>query len=705
MTSNRSRLAIALLLAVVATGIFWRTAYPTITWWDSSSYSLAAATLGITSAPGSLLLTLIGWLATRLPLDLTAARTLNLLAGVLGALAIVLVYGVALQALRPSRVPLEPTSEPEPTLESRLSLQAPALRRESPVTSRGEVIGAALGAAAFGFAATTWEHAIKFTPYILTAVFTGLILLVMLRWWERAEQPDAWRWLGVLGLLFGLDFSVHRTNALLLPALLVWILIRHPRTLLQVRAWLAGGLGLALGLSLQLAIIPISASTDSPLNMFEPSNWSRFWDYVSLAQFGGGFLFDVWSRNAELWSVQVADLLRAFAANFLGGSTGLPVLGCLPAVAAVLGWLALWRRSRRLAIAVAAVVVLQAALTVLYFNIPANFFRPFDRHYLPVFVSVGVLMACGLGAVIDWVSRTRPRLASVVGLAALLVPASQLAGNWRAHDATDRWFAHDFAINLLEGLPPNAVVFTVGDNDSFPVWYVQSVEGVRRDVVVVNLSMANTSWYLDQLERQHAPFPLTLTAAQREAWLRSQWRDSTIVVRVLGTAAELGLPPETAVPDSITAPVRPTYGDVLLPADVFLIDLARTNAFQRPLTFAVTAGSGAMTWLAPYARVEGMHWRIVPVQPPPVDPELLRRNLLERYVYRGYADPSVPLDQVSQRIGMLYYEALDALLDAEEARGAMDHCRAARDGLEAVLPPARIGLPAEQRTALERRCG
>src|SRR5215831_19638094 len=94
-----SRVAAA-LVAAIAVGVFWRTAYPTITWWDSSSYSLAAATLGINSPPGSLLLTLIGWPVAHVSIASSPAHALNLFAGLLAAVTTTLVYSLAVFTLR-----------------------------------------------------------------------------------------------------------------------------------------------------------------------------------------------------------------------------------------------------------------------------------------------------------------------------------------------------------------------------------------------------------------------------------------------------------------------------------------------------------------------------------------------------------------------------------------------------------------------------
>src|SRR6476660_766882 len=95
-----SRRIAAIATFALSAIVFWRTAYPTITWWDSSSYSLAAATLGVNSPPGSLLLTLVGWPVTRLSFGLSPAHALNLFAGLLAAVTSALVYVVALASLR-----------------------------------------------------------------------------------------------------------------------------------------------------------------------------------------------------------------------------------------------------------------------------------------------------------------------------------------------------------------------------------------------------------------------------------------------------------------------------------------------------------------------------------------------------------------------------------------------------------------------------
>lgn len=665
----------AALAGLAAFAVFALTAYPTITWWDSSLYSYAAMTRGITTPPGSLLLTLLGWLITRLPLGLAPAQVLNLGAGALGALTVALVCATALGLLRQT---------------------ARSHDGGGHATTAVAMLGAGLGAVTFGWGETLWRHAVMFNPYVLTAVFSAAILGIMLRWWERADQRDAWRWLLVLGVLFGVDFSVHRTNLLLVPGLFVWILVRHPRTLLSIRAWVAGGAGMIGGLAFHLLLMPLAAA-DPQLNVGDPSNWSRFYDYVSLKQYGGGWLVQLFPRRASLWSVQIMDVLRAFAANICHRGGPLGPFGLLPMVGGLFGLGIMWRRERRLALALLGLLGVHAAFTILYFNVPPHYFRPLHRHYLPLLVTCGVLVAYGTGAALVQLQRGLGKggwrgvgVGLTVGLVAL-VPCAQLARNEKDIAGNHRYFTEDFATNLLQGLPHDAILLTNGDNDTWPLLYVQNVKRVRPDVTLVNLPLTNTAWYLAQLVRREAAFPLDGTPAGRGRLTARAWTEKTFTIPVDASPAAFTLPEDLALPDSITVTAQPTIGNAYVRGqDLVLLQILHKNRWRRPLCFSTTVSEQNLAWLLPYRRLDGLFWRIVPYADPPPNAAVLRRNLRETYVYRGYGDATLPLDEVSRHLGRNYYAPFLTLAQAEFAGGDPDGCRATRTLLLEVLPPARI---------------
>jgi hypothetical protein len=649
-----SRRAGAIAVAFIAVAVFWRTAFPEIDWWDSADYSLAAATLGVTGAPGSLVMVLLGWPIVHLLPGDSPAHRLNLFAGLLGGLAAVLVYVVAF-AMRTA---------------------AGDEQRDSRVT----VIAAASGALAFAFGRTSWEYSVMFTPYIMTAVFTGLILWTLVRWWRDADEPDSWRLLALAGVLFGLDFSVHRTNGLLIPAAIVWVILRKPAALGQWRNWAGGAVGLITALALQLLWIPIGYVSKSPLFWTAPRNLHEFWSYISMEDRGGGFLLDVITRKSPFWSSQAADLWRVFSASYLGWSIAFGIAG-------LIGIVALWRRNRRLGAAFTALFFIQAALTVIYFNIPANYFRSLDRHYMPVLVTFGVAVAIGLMEIARFAEARRG--ATVVAALCVVVAGGQVARNFRDSDASNRHFAADYARNILGALPSNAIHFTVGDNDTFPLMYMQAVEGVRRDVQVINYSVASMAETPERMRRLYPDLPMRGTTAERKALMKKLPEDTSFVVVAQGDA--VASPSGVAMPASVALRASSFNGQGPMNlTDLSVVDVLSTNQWRRPVTFSVTAGN--LQWLTPYARPEGLYWRILPVVNPPADIGKLRQ--LTDLEYRGYANPSVPITGATINIGFLYYSMARDLL-ARESKIDPARCQAEARRLREVMPIERLPFKTE----------
>jgi hypothetical protein len=660
---QRDALVACTAAGLVALVIYWRTCHRTITWWDCAQYSLAADTLGVVGPPGSLLLTILGWIATRLPLGITSAFTLNLVAGLLAACTIVMVVRAALGLYS-----CVTSDGPSPA-----SWLVPA--------------AIALGALPLAFGPTLWTYAAKFTPYVLTAAITAMILYALVQWWRTASDGISVRWLFIIALLIGVDFSVHRTNALLVPGIVLWVVIRQPRAIASIGTWAAGIAGLLTGLSLHLLLMPMAARAPA-LNMSIPSNWSRFWGYVTLEQMGGGFLFNVLPRRAGFFAHQVRDVMDALGSSFAAIDGMLFFLGAIPLALGVYGIIFIWQKDARLAAALVVLFMITVLSTVFYFNIPEDYFRPLHRHYLPCLVIFAVFSTYGAGAVMAQLYAIDGRRGAVLTGGALAVLAAvgigRIIDNYATHDRSRSYFAYDFAGNLLRHLPPNAILLTNGDNDTFPLWYLQIVEGIRNDVNVVNIPLTNASWYVETVLGGHGGVAFSKPAEEMATIVPLRWEEQEIT---------LPAPRRREPTDSIRLHVGPTAGEYLLVQDQVILDMIRTNRWKRPVLIATTVSSASLPWLRSYLRLEGLAYQFDPVKDPAPAIATLKSNLTEHYRYRGYADPEVHIDKTSGMMSQNYLAAFLMLASAVKEDQGEGSCEAVIAAMYAALPFGRLQPP------------
>jgi hypothetical protein len=687
-TSPHKKKIVWILLAVgiISFILYTLTAFRTITWWDNSGYSTCAVSLGVPAPPGTLLPVLIGWLVTKIPLGLSSILKLNLLAGLAASVAIVLI-GVCAIAINRRLVEVSESAEKS---NARLFF----------------LMGAAIAALSFAFSQTIWTYAIKFTPYIFSAMMTATILWAMIRWWQEAESENSIWWLFLITLLFGLDFSIHRTNILLLPAVFFWILLRKPKTIISGKSWLFGIGGLTIGLAFHLLTIFLAARHPY-INFGDPSNLSRFWNYISLQQFGGGWLINIYPRNADLWDVQFRDYLNVFATNFFSANGILGFVGLLPVVIGIYGLIDIFRGNWRLAFALT-ILFLSASLgAVFYFNLPESYFRSIDRHYLPSLVIFAAIIAYGLGSFLVLLSKGR-RLVAIMAITILILilPGYQLAKNYKQCDNSTNYFTIDFAANVIRTLPQNAIIFTNGDNDTYPLWYIQQVEKERPDIAIINLPLLNAPFYVNQLKARDPQFLSGLTAKEIDAFVPKRWRDSTVVLPAHGIASDFLLPDTLSLPDSIRLSVRPAFADsFLLAQEWLLLNIIIENNWQRPMYFAATVSPQYLQWLSPYLRFEGMAQRLMPLQNPPLNKDILRANLMQKYSYRGYASGQTQIEDVSRMMAFNLYSCFMQLAAAEMTDGNDSGCLAAKEKMLKMLPLERLGpLPDELSNAALGLC-
>jgi hypothetical protein len=282
------------------------------------------------------------------------------------------------------------------------------------------------------------------------------------------------------------------------------------------------------------------------------------------------------------------------------------------------------------------------------------------------------------------------------------VPVLMASQNWDDHNRSGRYTARDIGADYLKSCAPNSILFTYGDNDSFPVWYNQDVEGVRTDVRVANLSYIQAGWYIDMM-RQKAygsdPLPFTLGSDKYLEGIREQLpvdnrvdkpvnlkdivqfaglEDNKYKVDLSGRGDYMNyIPANKFIVDVDTAKVlsngtvKPYYKDRIISpmiweytdgdafkGDLAIMDLLSTNKWERPIYFSTTVPSTQYKGLEKYFIQEGLSYRVVPVKTDKpeqgefgmIDPLIMYDNMMNKFLWGNAGDPSVYLDENNKRM-------------------------------------------------------
>ena len=280
---------------------------------------------------------------------------------------------------------------------------------------------------------------------------------------------------------------------------------------------------------------------------------------------------------------------------------------------------------------------------IIYLNQAPMQPRERDYSYVGSFLAFSLWVGIGAGGILQMVyesikdtmssvAQATPLLGTAL-LVFLAVPGWMTVENYGDHDRSENYVARDYAYNMLNSVDENAIIFTNGDNDTYPLWYMQEVEGVRTDVRVVNLSLLNTSWYIRQL-KDHAtyesePLPITMSSEQIQNIRPRRWKPRTVKLPVqtskIRPRLESYLPPAASDTSRIESPMTwklegRSYGQdqkILQVADLTVYNMLRNNArneWKRPIYFAVTVARSGQLNLQNYFQLEGQAYRVLPIK-------------------------------------------------------------------------------------------
>ena len=379
-----------------------------------------------------------------------------------------------------------------------------------------------------------------------------------------------------------------------------------------------------------------------------------------------------WDKQMDFfWNYQIKKMyFRYFGWQFIGKGTTMGEDGyiaenisfnglfALPFLLGVLGMVHHFSRHWKHALFVLALFFLTGLAIIIYLNQPDPQPRERDYVYVGSFFAFCLWIGIGMTAVLEWLQEKikKPNLRMIyagvaVLLAIVMAPGILLADNYASHGRTGNYVAYDYSHNILETCEKDAVVFTNGDNDTFPLWYLQYVENIRSDVRVVNLSLLNTNWYIEQLKHQEPKVPISIPDSRIEDISLQRWETSTIAIPVTKQARENTLNDMQDTTHYLQSPeyedlklrvrIEPTVmGQALRVQDYMILNIILANQWEKPIYFAVTVSDQNKINLNDYLRMDGLCFKMVPYKVDHVYAEKLEKNL-DKFKYRNLDNPDV----------------------------------------------------------------
>lgn len=384
----------------------------------------------------------------------------------------------------------------------------------------------------------------------------------------------------------------------------------------------------------------------------------------------------------------------------------------LPFLLGLLGLVFLFYKNEKWGFVFMFLFIITGVMLIVYFNSPPR--EPRERDYTLVgsFYTYCVFIGLGVLFLYDVLSKYIPKQVGALAATAvgIIIPVVMYAGGKNDHNRHDRRMARDFAINFLESCPPNAILFTQGDNDTYPLWYVQEVEGIRPDVRVANLSLIGVDWYIDFLQKasnENGPVPFhkgfdsksylgdknNQTFYVQNDQLKGKYYDFDKVLNFVfdeskqvsagGTKRHNYFPTNTVkltvdkaavlknnvvpaayqdrIADAITwtLPFKGGGSKYVLKNDLAVMSIIAATDWTRPICFANTVSPSSYAGLDKYLMQEGMMHRLVPVEFPRNRPgtslmemntEASYQRLMDKFQYGGLDEKEHFIDENTHRL-------------------------------------------------------
>jgi len=513
---------------------------------------------------------------------------------------------------------------------------------------------------------------------------------------------------------------------------------------------LAAALIAVLGFTTYTMIV-IRANANLPMNENHPKSFARLITYLNREQYGDFPMFKRrWSTEPEKAGIyknyssdldfflryQMDHMFQRYVGwNFIGKVSSDQDAGVswkgffgIPFFMGLFGLYTHFRKDWKMASVFLFTFILMGYLITYYQNQQQP--QPRDREYFycGAYLVFALWIAIGIKGLLNIIqekivspSLVKPAFFGVL-LLSTFVPLRMLWINYPTHDRSKNWVPWDFAYNMLQTCEQDAILFTQGDNDTFPLWYMQDVEGVRRDVRIVNLSLVNTPWYILQMKNTPAykeakAVPMNMPDSFINDIQPIVWEPRNVdipiskeTIRYYQEQMGVVLDPSVVKNEKITflLPNTMQFGKTkaLRVQDIVVFDIILANEWKRPIHFGATCSPDAKIGLDDYMWFKGLSWKLEPMkisdQNYGMDPITLEANLMNEpsefsktpqngYKFRELANPDVHFDENTLRI-IINYRAAFRGLAAYYMNVEKDSQKSVRvmDRMESLIPQTKI---------------
>jgi hypothetical protein len=447
------------------------------------------------------------------------------------------------------------------------------------------------------------------------------------------------------------------------------------------------------------AYIPIRAAEKPAINENDPSNWPRFKNFLERKQYGQeSMITRMFTRRGSFESQFISNpdfgLFRLLSEQFASPNARLNLFksgdeskGNLISFGFSLwilyivffgigGIIESFKRSQIEGVFITLTMLLCTVGLVYYLNFsdgtynkliaPQAEVRNRDYFYTPGFMYFGILIGIGMAAALEWAGKRASSALNyktwykagfaIMIIGVLLLTAHTARAGYSRNNRAGNYTPWNYANNLLQSCAPNSILFTNGDNDTFPLWYLQEVEKVRTDIRVVNLSLLNTPWYIHQIKEQRN-VPIFLTYAEIENLRAYRMQDGGI----------------WRIQDEMVKQI---------------IMNSQSAGWNPPLFFAMTVPDENTLGIDDHFVLEGMVYRVVESSGKGrINTSVGWRIFGNPSNFRGLGDPKVRKDDNDQRLASNYVSAMFQIVEAELQHGQIDSAITMAEMAVGLNPP------------------